>query len=55
MVTIKCNPKKFGCGMEYEVEKETVKTDKHLQCPHCGRVTENPLWDGTERSPVGVG
>jgi len=43
MITIKCDPEKGGCGGCYEINEEAVKKDNYLQCPLCGRVSQNPL------------
>ena len=45
--TLKCDNKNGGCGMEYEIEEDSVKKDKHIQCPnpYCARITKNPLYE----------
>jgi len=46
MPTIICDLSKGGCGMSFEVDKESIKKDKYIQCIHCGRVDlENPFYE----------
>ncbi len=47
-VSIICDPKKYGCGMSYEVNVENVKDQKYIMCPHCGRIAPNPFYSEKE-------
>lgn len=54
MVVIKCNPRKmgndgrYGCGAEYPLDEKAIIHDKELMCPACGRICDNPLYQGGE-------
>jgi len=45
MVKIKCDEKKGGCGVIYEVDETKVK-EKYFQCPVCSRIFPNPFYNG---------
>ena len=46
---ILCDGRKGGCDKIYEVEETLVIFDQYIQCPYCGRIALNPLYQGEEK------
>lgn len=37
-----CDKLKGGCDNEFNAEN--IENEKYIQCPHCSRITKNPLY-----------
>lgn len=41
MIKIKCEE----CKYEIEYDKKSIENDEYIQCPICGKITKNPIYE----------
>ncbi|MBU0958177.1 MAG: hypothetical protein KKF56_05200 [Nanoarchaeota archaeon] len=51
---IECNKRKGGCGSQIEIADGSL-VEEYVECPICGKISPNPLYDGEEKNRSYVG
>lgn len=34
-----------GCNFSFRINSKVVSKERYIQCPHCGLISENPLYE----------